>query len=283
MPPDAESRHGWPPATFDRGRVVQADWHVPGVDLRAHERIAKTTDSLRKGRRIDPVSAKGNQAVDSRDIAPRWPPVIAILRSQRHGTAKGLQAGEGGTIWASSRHRVLLTKVRLITGRGGALVASGSVLRCRSRITGLSLMNWTSTFNPQAHRDGTVARPWHGLFYVLSRVTRLIDALPDPRRPRCDATQPATRGYPDCENEIPNLRFANEVFSAISLHCWQFWLPSLPFPHGSLKQVAQIICVRIRGGAQQGLDTKNFLQGFECGAMVIVNVITVRALTPTLG
>ena len=56
--------------------------------------------------------------------------MIATPGSQWHGMAKGQQAGEGGTIWASSRHRVLLTKVGLIIGRGGALGASGSVLQC---------------------------------------------------------------------------------------------------------------------------------------------------------
>jgi len=50
--------------------------------------------------------------------------------------AKGQQASEGATMWASSTLRVLLTKVRPIIGRGGALVASGSVLQCPSRITG---------------------------------------------------------------------------------------------------------------------------------------------------
>jgi len=41
---------------------------------------------------------------------------------------------------------------------------------------------------------------------------------------------------PACENEIPNLGFANEAFSTTSLHRWQFWLPSFPFPHRSLNK-----------------------------------------------
>jgi len=89
-----------------------------------------------------------------------------------------------------------LTNQSSTNRRPGPLIAFGLVLQCRSRNTGAVPDELNTTFNPQAHRDGTVARPWHGLFYVLSRGMGLIDALPDRRRQRCDATQPATRSYP---------------------------------------------------------------------------------------
>ena len=95
-------------------------------------------------------------------------------------------------MWASSTLRVLLTKVRPIIGRGGALVASGSVLQCPSRITGaVAVPN-----DPSSTRKliATESSRFHGMgfFTFLSGGMRLIDALPDRPGPRCNATQPAS-------------------------------------------------------------------------------------------
>src|ERR1700730_6309724 len=49
-----------------------------------------------------------------------------------------------------------------------------------------------------------------------------------------------------------------------------------------LKKITEILCFVVRGSAQQRFDVKDFLQCFQCGAVVVANGIAEGLLTAAL-
>ena len=58
-------------------------------------------------------------------------------------------------------------------------------------------------------------------------------------------------------------------------------VPALVF--ATSKEVAQILCVWIRGSTQKRLNVEDFLQGLQCGTVVVVDEIFKRTLASAFG
>ncbi len=53
-------------------------------------------------------------------------------------------------------------------------------------------------------------------------------------------------------------------------------------PTGSLKKVGEVLCFGVGGGSEKRLDAEDFLERFQCGAVVVVNGIAVSLLPTAL-